>query len=447
MRQIAENACEYGAMTVGKLLDQISLDRGFDTQTSTYIDVMQYRRLPSAIFLASLLIFLFPVHPANAKCYVSDKYDYICIGYSSSQQAQKQAEAFQFNENRAKALRSPAPNPLDYYQGMTCDTTFTGGRFYYDGALARLQSSLEPIEAAENAAQYGSLDSPTITTVECGDSTFTRKWTPPPLDNSITVTITGDRHHQIVLNKSDDYIVTCNGASIEGSVSIKGGRSVVVRDCNIHMQCSPPSMPTNDPRHRHRGLYIKGFTGSVLSFENLKIDSSNCVSDTIAVNPASSNKGYDAYFYNSILLAGDGHAKGFHADIFQDQSPTDKHRNLYIEHVLGGSWYSGFTAYYADNTYVRKSAILPNSEFGKTCTGGKNAGNSYSGGSAAVTNRCGKSLKGGKIVINPSYMGDTLHAEEDVYAWGCAPCQSKKLVGTVKQSLDFNNFTCLPYQW
>lgn len=194
-----------------------------------------------------------------------------------------------------------------------------------------------------------------------------RKYNPPPLSNPQIYTVSGNGLQKVNLPPGQDAVVTCNGGTINGWLAVSGGRNVVVRDCNINMDCGPPDQkPSWD---KDSALHLGSFTGTFVSFENLDIDSADCIADAVVVNKKTANGAkYDVYFYNSRILAGNGVREGLHADVFQDQNTlADLHKNIYVENIEAGSWYSGFTSYYADNAYISNVSLVNNSKLGKTC--------------------------------------------------------------------------------
>lgn len=210
-------------------------------------------------------------------------------------------------------------------------------------------------------------------------------------------------------------MVSCGSDTIDGNIWITGGRNIVVRDCKIDMRCAPETRQPNSKENA--ALKLTSFTGTHVSFENLYIDAADCIADAVVVNKKSANSPrFDTYFYNSRIMAGNGIPEGLHADIFQDQNTqADLHHNLYIENFEGGSWYSGFTAFYADNTYARNVSIVNNRSLGKRCVSKVAAAS----GAPSICKFHG---------LSPVIDGETITCAENVYVYGHI-IPSKKVFG------------------
>lgn len=266
------------------------------------------------------------------------------------------------------------------------------------------------------------------------DETPPRRWVPPALVDPTNIVLTQDAP-TVRLDPDQDAIITCEGTILDETVMIHAGRNIVLRDCRVVFENCPDG-------NYVRGVYVRGFYGRFVSFENVHVDVAECAADTIVVNPQldgstsrTTVQPHDVYFYNSRLFAGTGIPSGIHADLFQNQAAIDAFENLYIEYVTAGSWYSGFTAYNADQTHVRYASVTTNDHHGRVCTSRRSDG-------TGDWTRC---EEGGRV--HPSYMAYDLYAYEEVYANGCAPCEEsrgRRLVeGTVLQREEPIDFTCL----
>lgn len=297
----------------------------------------------------------------------------------------------------------------------------------------------------QEVTRPASVDPDIATTAESGAAGATdcregrsieRTWTPPALQNPSTIQISGSGHKSLNLDENTDYVLTCDGGTLNGNIWAHGGRNVVVRDCLIKMQCAPASEEPSSTMNA--AVKLTGFRGEFVSFENLSIDAADCIADAVVVNKKTANSSkYDVYFFNSLILAGNGHPDGLHADIFQVQNQeADLHRNLYVEHVQGGSWYSGFTAFFADNTYVKNTSIVVNDRYGKTCTPKVAA-------STGAKSECPK--PGLAPVVQAQKNGGVVHCLENAYLYGFIPTgDEQSIVGNCIKDPAPKVFTCLP---
>jgi hypothetical protein len=91
------------------------------------------------------------------------------------------------------------------------------------------------------------------------------EWGPPRLGEPFTVSAAtaprkGDNAHQLDLSPARDYVVRMPPAGLQGGLTIRGGRNVILIGGEIDVPMQPGASPSPESR---RGLYLTGQTGTV----------------------------------------------------------------------------------------------------------------------------------------------------------------------------------------
>jgi hypothetical protein len=155
-------------------------------------------------------------------------------------------------------------------------------------------------------------------------------WAPPPLTAPTTILVT-DSNHNLKLDSSKDYRIKMPATplAVKGGLTISGGRNVVLIGGAIEAVDSPA-----EQRLAHRGLYLKGQTGTV-HIEGLHIGGAN-LSEGINLDQ---REGAIVQIQNVRIEKVHGSFSGHHADLLQTWAGPAE---LRIDRLTGSTDYQGF---------------------------------------------------------------------------------------------------------
>lgn len=153
------------------------------------------------------------------------------------------------------------------------------------------------------------------------------KWPQPALTTPTTINIpTGSATYTASLTTGKDYILKMP-ASVRGSITISGGRNVVLVGGSI-----------NNPNHMTRAVYIVKNTGTV-HLEGLKITASPGVEyDAVAINSPGSTVQLQNILAPGVRGSTSKTGSGWHGDIVQ---PWGGVKALRIDRLTASSNYQG----------------------------------------------------------------------------------------------------------
>jgi hypothetical protein len=164
-------------------------------------------------------------------------------------------------------------------------------------------------------------------------------WAPPALSDPVTVAAQsaprrGDNAHQLDLSPSRDYLVRMPPAGLQGGLTIRGGRNVVLIGGEIDVPMQPGNSPSPDSR---RGLYLTGQTGTV-HVEGLLIRGPDLSEGIDLSEPSGATVQIENVRVEGVHARDEAHFSDNHPDVLQTWAgPAD----LRVDRLSGSTDYQG----------------------------------------------------------------------------------------------------------